>query len=145
MHVQGKQVKEPGEPAVAREQEGGEEEKQELAGEEGGEARTKSRAKKPQRTFKEWYLEKFTDAFAEDLDRIRVQVPPPSTTNPNLNPDTKTRSPKAVRSTSITYACKCALGVGLQLQGPNRNSTPGTPDCTAKPETASPKQRSGKT
>jgi len=77
-------VKEPEEPADAPGQEGGEEEGQQLAAEEGGDARTKSRAKKPQRTFKEWYLEKFTDAFAEDLDRIRVQVPPPSTTNPNL-------------------------------------------------------------
>ena len=26
------------------------------------------------RTFKEWYLDKFTDAFADDLDKIRVQV-----------------------------------------------------------------------
>ena len=25
------------------------------------------------RTFKDWYMEKFTDAFGEDLDRIRVQ------------------------------------------------------------------------
>jgi uncharacterized protein YnzC (UPF0291/DUF896 family) len=25
------------------------------------------------RTFKDWYLDKFTDAFAEDLDKIRVQ------------------------------------------------------------------------
>jgi len=25
------------------------------------------------RTFKDWYLEKFTDAFSEDLDKIRVQ------------------------------------------------------------------------
>ena len=33
-----------------------------------------ARTKGPLRTFKEWYLDKFTDAFAEDLDQIRVQV-----------------------------------------------------------------------
>ena len=69
--------------ALEEEEEEEEEEAAEAATTKGGTAREaeptgertaggKQKADEPKRTFKDWYLENFTDAFAEELEAIRV-------------------------------------------------------------------------